>query len=86
MWRETLKTTLKLGFDLPGVDPHALRKLLDTTSPDALVDDATHDELSETFEELARTPLDMGYGTIDDAIDAYEALTGTSDPELPTGG
>lgn len=86
MWRETLKTTLKLGFDLPGVDPHVLRKLLDTTSPDALVDDATPDELSETFEELARTPLDMGYGTIDDAIDAYEALTGSSDPALPTGG
>jgi hypothetical protein len=85
MWRETLKTTLKLGFDLPGVDPRALRELLDTTSPDELMDDATPDELSETFEELARTPLDMGYGAIDGAIDAYEALTGTSDPDLPAG-
>jgi hypothetical protein len=85
MWRETLKTTLKLGFDLPGVDPHALRKLLDTTGPDELVDDATPDELSETFEELARTPLDVGYGAIDEAVDVYEALAGISDPELPTG-
>lgn len=85
MWRETLNTTLKLGFDLPGVDPRALRELLDTTGPDELMDDATAGDLSETFEELARTPLDMGYGAINGAIDAYEALTGTSDPDLPTG-
>lgn len=81
---KTLETTLKVGFDLPGIDPHALRELLNTTRPDELVDDLVFREIlaNATADELFD---DATFdGAIDEVMEACEAVTETRNPELPT--